>query len=87
MNEALPLLELAQQLQTRSVPGADEQYLPIRKVRQRYDTSDETIRRWLQDESSGFPKPIYFSKRRYWRLSELVQWERHLAELRAGEEK
>ena len=31
--------------------------------------SSMTVWRWLQDESLGFPKPIYVQRRRFWRDS------------------
>jgi len=56
-----------------------EQYLPARKVRQRYDVSAMSIHRWLHDAKLNFPRPIYIGKLRYWRLSDLCEWERSRA--------
>jgi hypothetical protein len=50
--------------------------LPAKKVQQRYDVSDRTIDRWLASKTLGFPQPVLINKRRYWRISELVVWER-----------
>ena len=55
---------------------ADEIYFSAAQVRKRYaNVSDMWIWRRLHDES-GFPKPIVMNKRRYWRHSELVEWEK-----------
>ena len=51
-------------------------YLPGPKVRARYDVTDMTIYRWLNDEDMGFPRPYYFGRFRYWLLGELEAWER-----------
>jgi len=54
-------------------------FLPIAAVCSRYDhVSDMWIERRLKDDS-GFPKPIYIAKRRFWRLADLELWERSLA--------
>ncbi|RKF22731.1 AlpA family phage regulatory protein [Altericroceibacterium spongiae] len=36
--------------------------------------SDMSIWRWLNDETLNFPKPIYISRRRYWREAEIITW-------------
>lgn len=61
-----------------SIDGADadEVYFPGPKVAARYNVSDMTIWRWLRDERMQFPPPHYFGRFRYWRLSQLVSWER-----------
>ena len=55
---------------------ADELYFPGPKVVARYSVSDMTIYRWIRDERMQFPQPHYFGRFRYWRLSQLVSWER-----------
>jgi predicted DNA-binding transcriptional regulator AlpA len=51
-------------------------YLSSIQVRQRYGgVSVMWIVRRLADDS-GFPKPIYIGKRRYWPLEALEGWER-----------
>jgi hypothetical protein len=50
-----------------------------RGVRRRYDDcSHMWIVRRLADDPL-FPKPIIIARRRFWRLSELVAWERSKA--------
>jgi predicted DNA-binding transcriptional regulator AlpA len=49
--------------------------LPARRVMARYQVSDRTIDRWLDDPRLKFPRPIVINRRRYFRLSELMAWE------------
>jgi predicted DNA-binding transcriptional regulator AlpA len=54
----------------------NEVYLPAKQVRARYgNVSDMALWRWLQDEQLNFPKPLMINGRRYWKLSDLGQWE------------
>ncbi|RWF71884.1 AlpA family transcriptional regulator [Mesorhizobium sp.] len=48
-------------------------FLQARQVRERYNVSDMTIWRWLRDLE--FPQPVYISRYRYWRLSDIEAWE------------
>ncbi len=36
--------------------------------------SQMTLWRWLDNPKSNFPKPIYISRRRYWKEAEIVAW-------------
>ncbi|MXP09606.1 helix-turn-helix transcriptional regulator [Pseudoblastomonas halimionae] len=36
--------------------------------------SDMSIWRWLNDDALNFPKPIYISRRRYWREADILDW-------------
>ena len=54
-------------------PEADR-FLQAGQVRHRYSCSDMWLWR-RQNDGSGFPRPIIISKRRFWRLSELIAWE------------
>ena len=56
--------------------GDGDRFLPTGQVRARYGVSDMSLWRWLRDETLNFPRPIRISKRKYWRLSDLVEWER-----------
>lgn len=50
------------------------------KVRARYgDRSHMWIERLLRREDSGFPKPVYVGRLRFWKIEELEAWERGLA--------
>ena len=59
--------------------AADEIHLPARKVWERYGVTSMSLYRWLKDQEMNFPKPIYIGRFRYWRLSDLVEWERRRA--------
>jgi hypothetical protein len=58
-------------------PNADEdRFLSSAQVKKRYGgVSDMWLTRRLRD-GSGFPKPMIVETRRFWKLSELEQWER-----------
>ncbi len=61
-------------------PGADE-FKTSAQVKVRYGgVSDMWLYRRLRDDS-GFPHPIIIKRRRFWRLSDLVAWERARAAL------
>lgn len=54
----------------------DEQFLPARHVWERYGVTQMSLHRWVNDPALGFPAPIYFGRFRYWRLADLLAWER-----------
>jgi predicted DNA-binding transcriptional regulator AlpA len=54
---------------------SEDIHLPAPQVRLRYGRSDMWLWRLLRDEKSGFPRPLVINKRRYWRLSDLKNWE------------
>jgi hypothetical protein len=72
--ETKDMLELATELDPYA-REAREQYVPTRKVAQRYNTTIMSIERWLRNPEMDFPQPVYFGPRRFWRLSDLVRWE------------
>lgn len=51
------------------------EYLPARRVWERYGVSQMTLWRWLHDADMGFPRPVYLGRFRYWRIAELEAWE------------
>jgi hypothetical protein len=57
-------------------PSDTGSLIPARKVQGRYDIADRTLDRWLESQTLNFPRPVVINKRRYWRLGELVAWER-----------
>jgi hypothetical protein len=58
-------------------PQDSEVFLDSRAVRRRYcGRSEMALWRWSRDPELGFPKPIYIQKYRYWKLSDLIEWER-----------
>jgi predicted DNA-binding transcriptional regulator AlpA len=51
-------------------------YLSANQVRRRYgNISDMALWRWLRDPEVDFPKPIVISGRRYFRLTDLQEFE------------
>jgi predicted DNA-binding transcriptional regulator AlpA len=56
--------------------GDRDGFLPARKVWERYGITSMTLWRWIQDEKLKFPPPVYIRRFRYWRLSDLIAWER-----------
>ncbi len=57
-------------------PDADV-FLDARAVRRRYGgRSEMALYRWIRDPDLGFPAPIYILAYRYWRLADLLEWER-----------
>ncbi|MEJ6845205.1 DNA-binding protein [Sinorhizobium fredii] len=60
---------------TISVPEPDD-FLPARRVWERYGVTQMTLWRWLHDDKMRFPQPVYFGRRRYFRLSDIESWER-----------
>jgi len=58
-------------------PLDSDVYLDSRAVRRRYGgRSDMALWRWIHDPKLQFPQPIYIQKYRYWKLSDLIAWER-----------
>ena len=60
----------------RSSTDAAEQFLPARQVWERYGVTQMSLWRWLRDPELKFPQPIRIGRFRYWRLSDLIEWER-----------
>lgn len=55
-------------------------FLRAADVRARYGgVSDMWIWRRINASESNFPKPTYFGRNRFWKLSELEDWERRCA--------
>jgi hypothetical protein len=42
----------------------------------RYGVSEQTIWRWRRNKALGFPNCFTIQRRNYWRLADLVKWER-----------
>ena len=49
--------------------------LQLEEVAARYRKCVMTIRRWIEDEKLGFPKPVRLRNRFYFSLDELRAWE------------
>jgi predicted DNA-binding transcriptional regulator AlpA len=59
-------------------------FLPARRVWERYGVTSMTLWRWLRDESIGFPQPVYIGRFRYFRIAELEAWEAKRIAARGG---
>ena len=58
-------------------PLDQDVFLDSRAVKRRYgNRSVMALWRWARDPKLGFPQPIYIQKYRYWRLADLIEWER-----------
>jgi predicted DNA-binding transcriptional regulator AlpA len=61
--------------------GSDEpaprRFLTAPQVHERYNISDMSLWRWLENRDLDFPKPaLIIQRRRYWLESDLLAWER-----------
>jgi predicted DNA-binding transcriptional regulator AlpA len=59
-----------------NTPIEDRGFLPARAVWERYGVSEMTLHRWINSETMKFPKPSYFGRYRYFKISDLETWER-----------
>jgi predicted DNA-binding transcriptional regulator AlpA len=59
-------------------------YLPARAVWERYGVSEMSLYRWISDPKMDFPPPYYFGRFRYWKIADLIAWERKRAPARAA---
>jgi predicted DNA-binding transcriptional regulator AlpA len=41
-----------------------------------------TLWRWLKNTELKFPQPMHIGRLRYWRVSDLVEWERSASRAR-----
>jgi predicted Rdx family selenoprotein len=55
--------------------AANDSFVTSAQVRARYSVSDMWIWR-RQRDGSGFPAPMIVNKRKFWRVADLVDWER-----------
>jgi predicted DNA-binding transcriptional regulator AlpA len=50
------------------------------QLKARYgNISDMTLHRWERDERMSFPQPLRINKRKYFSLSQIVEWEKRRA--------
>ena len=55
----------------------DDRLITANDVRARYGgISAMTLSRWLKDDRLNFPQPIRIHNLRYFRLADLVEWEK-----------
>lgn len=60
------------------------EFLPARKVWERYGVTSMTLHRWVSDSRMGFPSPHYFGRFRFWKICDLEQWESEQPRRRAA---
>ena len=65
-------------MQFRTETISDDR-LPAAAVLRRYRIVDRTLKLWLDNPSLNFPRPLVVNGRRYFRLTDLEQWERSRA--------
>jgi len=56
--------------------GPASDFVPGPAVAKRYGVTPMTFYRWLDNPDLAFPRPLYIGRFRYWRQSELIEWER-----------
>jgi predicted DNA-binding transcriptional regulator AlpA len=66
-----------------NTPQIESALLPASSVWTRFGVVDRTLDRWLEKASLGFPRPIVINRRRYFRESEIVAWERMQAAVKS----
>ena len=59
-------------------------FLPARRVWERYGVTSMTLWRWLRDESINFPQPVRIGRFRYFSIAELEAWEADRVAARKG---
>ena len=58
-------------------PDIDGEFITARQTCQRYGgMTDMTLWRWINDPAMGFPRPYYFGRIRFWKMAELLDWEK-----------
>jgi predicted DNA-binding transcriptional regulator AlpA len=55
---------------------SSEVYLTAPQVLARYNISDMSLFRWLNNPSLNFPRPMVINRRRYFLEADLIAWER-----------
>lgn len=54
---------------------ATKRHLSSAEVQARYGISRFTLRRWVEDKSIGFPKPMFVNRRHYYFEEQVLRWE------------
>jgi hypothetical protein len=68
---------------TPNTDPAEDIFRTSADARRRYGVSDMWIHRRLAD-GSGFPRPLVINRRRFWKLSDLIAWERTYAAVKSA---
>jgi len=64
----------------------NSEWLTGPQVAHRFGISSMSLWRWMHDPKLGFPDPTRIRERNYWRLSEIIEWERRAATRATAEE-
>ena len=64
---------------TTELADEQDQWLPGPQVDKRYGITSMSRWRWTHDPELGFPAPVKVRRRTFWRLSDLISWERRMA--------
>lgn len=57
------------------VNNSTSQFVTANDILKRYRITQMTLWRWINSADVKFPKPIYISKRRYFKINEIIEWE------------
>jgi hypothetical protein len=49
------------------------------QLARRFNISSMSLWRWLNDAKLAFPDPVQIRERNYWRLKDIIEWERRAA--------
>lgn len=60
-----------------------QEFLPQPKVCRRYGITSMSLRRWLGRPELNFPRPYPVGSRQFYKISELLEWERQRAAVSA----
>lgn len=59
---------------------AKGEFVGRRYLEERYSRCGRTLARWLENPSVQFPQPaLHINNRRYWRMADILDWERRRA--------
>ena len=56
-----------------------QNFLTGPQVLKRYGISEMTLHRWQKNDNLGFPKPMIVNRRKFFKVEDIVQWERQKA--------
>jgi hypothetical protein len=72
--------EKQKQLLEQALRDDDGGYITGPMLCRRYGVSEQSIWRWRRDPALGFPKvALHINGRNYWKLGDLIKWERRRA--------
>jgi predicted DNA-binding transcriptional regulator AlpA len=53
-------------------------WLPTTALVQRFGKTTRTVINWENTRPNGFPLPVRVNGRKYWRETDIIEWEREL---------